>query len=54
MINTANEMKETLKLVIADCGKHLADMASGNLISEQTVRKYIRVNLRSCFSLCVI
>lgn len=30
MINTANEMKETLKLVIADCGKHLADMASGN------------------------
>ena len=27
MINTANEMKETLKLVIADCGKHLADMA---------------------------
>ena len=27
MINTANEMKETLKLVIADCGKHLA---SGN------------------------
>ena len=30
MINTANEMKETLKLVIADCGKHLADMTSGN------------------------
>lgn len=30
MINTANEMKETLNIVIADCGKHLADMASGN------------------------
>lgn len=30
MIQTANEMKETLNLVIADCGKHLADMASGN------------------------
>ena len=30
MIRTANEMKETLNLVIADCGKHLADMASGN------------------------
>ena len=30
MIHTANEMKETLNLVIADCGKHLADMANGN------------------------
>lgn len=30
IIQTANEMKETLNIVIADCGKHLADMASGN------------------------
>ena len=30
MIQTANEMKETLNIVIADCGKHLSDMASGN------------------------
>ncbi len=30
MIQTANEMKEALNIIIADCGKHLADMASGN------------------------
>ena len=30
MIRTANEMKETLNIVIADCGKHLDDMSIGN------------------------
>ncbi len=36
MIQTANEMKDTLNLVIADCGKHLADMASGNFDIKST------------------
>lgn len=41
MIQTANEMKDTLNTVIADCGKHLADMASGNFdIKSDCVEVY--------------
>lgn len=54
IIQTANEMKETLNIVIADCGKHLADMASGNFDIKSDCPEYIRVNLKNYFLPCVI